>query len=260
MNSRLDRHVSDAELVQLTDGELAPDEQSRLSAHLEKCGQCSDALVQLRSDLDAAARALDTVQLPAGFRWPQLYGAEGLATTTPGTDERLHQSGRRAREIPAPERRFSALRAAAVVLIVAAAAIGVGPLYAWLAESAGFRRIEEHADDIHEDVAFPGATGRLLFPAAAAEFSIDFNSTQTAGSVTVSYWEGADASFEAFPSAGPARTVAEGSLHLDNEPATRDSYIVQLPTTVRRVRIVVQGSVRYTGPLSPSRLVVQLQD
>ncbi|MFQ6131340.1 MAG: anti-sigma factor family protein [Armatimonadota bacterium] len=92
----------------LVDGELKPEEEAELRAHLAECGACSAELASLRSVKAAAVRMADAVRVPRGF-WR-------------GVSRRLDEIDRPA---AAPQRwavrPLPVVAAAAVVLVVATA-------------------------------------------------------------------------------------------------------------------------------------------
>jgi hypothetical protein len=102
----MNTHPTESQLNELVDGTQAPDERSRVDAHVATCLPCAARVRQIESLLERA-RALPRDVAPPAAAWEEIR----KTVRSPGTRERR----------PEPRRSGWVLAAAAAVLVVATA-------------------------------------------------------------------------------------------------------------------------------------------
>jgi len=144
-------------------------------------------------------------------------------------------------------------RAAAAVALVAACALGVRPVRAWIVEAArtlwsaaaGGRRAAPRPP------AAAGTAGRVTFTPTAGSFVVRVARPQDAGTLTVETTAGASASAEV--SGGTAELVVlPDGLAIVNDSGTTGSYVVRVPAAMGRIAVAVGAArPRVLGPAGP---------
>jgi hypothetical protein len=230
-------HLGDDELLRLMDRDGDAGWLSAMHGHVQRCDRC--------------ARELDALSGDALFVRGWLEAAAFEADLPPAG---LHAAARRdtGRGSHSPARTVSFwpesawLRAAAVLLVMAAPVAALPELREWIATAVtgsaepaaeGFRTMDAPAA-AHEAPV-------IRFAPVGAAFSVAVDVPQAAGVLHVrQVAEGDEAVFEAIPAAGsplPVPVVAESSLRLRNSAGTSASYSLLVPAGISRVDVSVGG-------------------
>ena len=257
--------LADAELIRYLDGELDALGRARVERRIADDPAAARRLETLRRrgrrmrELLAAADApaLGNGRSPHGPEFPAESAGAADARPAPVIPLNARAPGRETGT--AGRRRF--LRAAVVLLALAATALLAPPVRALIAE--GLARL---AAAFGEEPAVPAATGTAptadgsagardaefgaAFDVAAAEFRIEVATGQAAGTLTVRPGAGERGSAAIDGPAGQAElVVSDGVLRIRNGEDATASYVVALPATVRRVHIQVGGQETVALPL-----------
>ncbi|HUG41691.1 MAG TPA: hypothetical protein VMM12_14475 [Longimicrobiales bacterium] len=216
-------HLSDAELIRHLDGEGDATTIARREDHLRDCAAC-------------AARA---------HRFGQQSGTVRAWLVRADT-------GHRPASIPQRRRRSVAaapwLRAAAIVLLLAAPLTALPPVRHWVAERVGL------ADDPAEGPQAAAADARGLEPGirftpAPGSFTVRVDAPAPGSTLTLGRSAGADAVLRGALEGGPAPVVSDDALRLPPSAAVGRVYDLRLPASVDAVLVVVDGrTTRVSGP------------
>jgi hypothetical protein len=251
----------DAELVRYLDDELDAIGRARLER-------------QIAAD-PASALRLETLRR-RGRRMAELLASAdahvlGNGRTAPAGAPRLLSNPPRAAQTHvdrAATRRTNLLRAAVIVLALAAAAVLAPPVRALIAD--GLARL---ADTVGRtppaaprpdaataaDAADPaGNRDGVVFQliVGTTDFRIDVDSEQRAGALVLRRGEPGSGSAEIDgPAADAELLVAAGTLRVLNNEGATASYVIVLPATVRRVHVRVDRRAVITLPLDGDRRV-----
>ena len=214
-------HPSDATLLALVQGELAPDEGTDLSAHLAQCERCVGRADELRRDDEDMAELLGLLDNPMPGLEPPI--------TTP-----------RARPF-----RHAAIAAAAALFVagVAAASVPGTPVYRWIRDRIDAPRGEVPGPAPAPAAATPAQAAGGLEMAAPSALIVQFTAEQPGGVLTVAAGSRPVVSLRAFGGAVAYR-VGAGRLVVDNShPANR--YALEIPAELGRLTITLGGRVIY---------------
>jgi hypothetical protein len=228
-----DMHLDDSSLLHLVDGDASAWETDQWTKHVLGCAECSDRLAILRRRTDRLTHLLADIELPADFRIPQL----------PASGRRPSVSRRSGRPIWS----MGSVRAAAVIVLLAAPFVLVEPLRAlvadwvtdrWSQVAALFGDRSEPAPPASETTAEAESGSTLWFTPAGAVFSIELASRQSAGELDLRGAEGTEGSIEVVGGgAGEVPVLTESSLRVQNSTRSTADYRVSLPAAVERVEI-----------------------
>lgn len=246
------RHMDDGELVRYVDGELAPAEARRWQAHVARCPRCSQeidtvqyesgrfsdwlSLADFEADLDPAASPdTDPVLTLADARSPT--ATTGPADAPPAEASAAPSAGHTGLTTDGRSVvRTAWLRAAVIVLLVAAPLAAFPGVRGWVAEQIG--RPGGAIGEATSTAAAP-ASPVIRFEPAAGSFTVRLPTPMEGGSLTLERTgsdTGAEAVLRIEGTAEPV--VAERVLRiLDAEPGTRLS--LALPPAVTDVRLLL---------------------
>jgi hypothetical protein len=213
-------HLTGADVVRLLDGEGEPQLRARWQHHLDQCPMCRDEVAGLRSDSDAIARWLRAADFEERKR----------GAATPDAPRR-HRPGSMG---------GAWLKAAAVVLLVAAPAVAIPSVRGWVAERVGLGT--EPGPALTEMRATAAsAPSAIRFVPAPGEFVLLVSTTQAVGTLTLGRAEGEEAVLELAEPAQAEAVVSAGSVRIENSPSATGGYALRLPTSVASVRIDLGG-------------------
>ncbi|NIM48594.1 MAG: hypothetical protein GTN62_02655 [Gemmatimonadales bacterium] len=203
-------HMDDGALVRFLDGECDAAEAALVREHTGACEQCRARLGQLEGRIRLVSQALRRAE-------PQ------------------------PRARPTHARTWLYAAAAAVVLLTTAA--GVQPVRAWIAQRGqalwhlvvGRNGQESPSSPVAE---LPAAS--VSFVPAAGGFEITLAGRQAAGTLTVQLGEDptARATILGDPDTEGLVVLPHG-LRIENDPASRGSYVLMLPRTLSPIRVAI---------------------
>jgi anti-sigma factor RsiW len=223
-----DGHLSDGEMVQLMDGELAGPERERADAHLTACEVCGGRLRRLRG----RSLRLGALLREADWEVPPAQAPDELSV-------------RRARRAAAPAPR-SWLRAAAVVLVLLGVVVVASPLRArvtdWLTDTwaqitgAETRPTASPAPPPGERTAGT----RVRFVPVGGVFTVELDHPQREGTATLRLSGSDSATVEQVGGGAPVELLvvpSESRVRVRNRPGDTSDYRVRVPEGAREVRI-----------------------
>lgn len=228
MSAADSQHLDDDDLLRFIDNDGDDAWRAHQDRHLASCEACAGELEALSADAALFRLRLDE----AAFD-------EAAAGDVVSIDR---APSRQRAAMP----RTAWLRAAAILLMVAAPVAAFPGLRAWIADSVGGPSTP--AADVRTmsaPAAMPDDVALIRFAPAAGLFAVVVDAAQQDGVLRVSQDAvAANAMFETQPVAGetPAEpVVAEGSLRLRNDAGATASYTLVLPAGTTRVTVTVGG-------------------
>lgn len=233
-------HLGDAEIMRLLDGD-DPAEAARSELHVLSCGHCSDQLAALRRDavtvrawLDRAAFEEEVLRVP-----PLPLPARPVSRS-----RRAHPA--------APW-----LRAAAVLLLLAAPVAAVPALRQLLADTIADLRGGDRAD-VEAVTATAEAGTTVRFVPDGGDFVVRFDEPQSAGTLRLGYSASEEAVLRVFGDAGEGPVVSAQSVHVRNATGSAASYLLEVPPAITRLRIQVAGRMTAAFDAAELRAGVEL--
>jgi hypothetical protein len=227
IGSTQDRHLDDAERVQYIDQEGSPPQRLRWEDHIRSCPLCRTEVADLRDRSKAVTAWLRLADVQQPIARP--------------TAARPHASAGRA-QIAGGVGTW--LKAAVIVLLVAAPVLAITPAGDWLADRLGLVDLESVATLNSAPQGETGLTGTLVrFGPTPGPFSVELQAGQARGAMTLGRVPaGAEAVFEVTSGApAPDAMVAAGGIRIENQAASNTSYRLLLPPEVTAVRLSVGG-------------------
>lgn len=253
--ARDEQHLTDVELMRILDGEGPGPDAGDPGAHLEVCHRCVDALEELRADSQLISHWL----VRADFETPTAPGDTRVATDAAdagsggaraATRPLRDPTGPRAR--PASLLRSPWLRAAAVLVLVAAPLAAFPGVRAWVAEQVSGSDTDGGAAMAGPEEETPMV---LRFTPDPGAFMVRFPLGAT-GTITVERSDDGQAELAA-RGGDPEAVVGASSLEIRNEDEGR--YRLRLPAAVTGVWVRVgERAVALTGAQIDRRAVVDL--
>jgi hypothetical protein len=270
-------HLNPAELAQLLDGEHAPAERARWDAHIAGCARCSRRIDGLRADAGVVREWLERAAfeeaLPHGvpaLHTPQEAGDVGSATlasepsparaaTGAGSARVARSSGAgsagvapsgaaraghgttrvRGLRLPAWRSMSPLLRAAAVIMLIAAPVAAVPSLRAWFADTFLTEPAERAASGFAAPAADPGAAVVRFQPEPA--YVVEFAAAQQSGALRIARGDRTEAVFQIQGDVGAGPVISAASLQVRNTSASTASYLLELPATVSSLTVRIGG-------------------
>ncbi len=230
------RHLDDAEIVRLIDGEAAGQEQRRWRDHLSACARCQEEVAAMRAHSRTISEWLDRADLqPDEERATPMAEAEG-------TSARRLEARRR---LPARRSHLTAgpwLKAAAIILLMAAPVMAIPGAREWVAQRIGTGTA--NVAQAETTLATPGEDDDAVlirFQPAEGAFLLSISTIQAEGMVTISR---TSADGEAVLEVGTGRdrpqTVVSGrGIQIENQVTSTASYALALPRGVSHVLLVL---------------------
>ena len=235
-------HLTDADVVRHLDREGDDAERVRREAHLERCADCAARVGLFRGRSETVAAWLsraDHDPRPASAADVLAAAASGEGASAPV----ITGPGVAGRTILRPSSAAAPwLRAAAIVLLVAAPLAALPPVRAWVAERVGL------SDE-------PGTTAVTAAPAVTADqpvirftpapgvFTVRAGEHPAGASLTLGRADGDDAVLRGAGDAGDplrAPVVSDDALRLPAADVAV-AYTLLLPASVDEVRLVLDG-------------------
>lgn len=237
------RHLGDADLMRYIDAEGEADERHRWDRHLDGCATCRDAAAALRADSETVARWL----VAADFEGAATAVAPAIEPARleplPATDD----DGARVRTAPVRVWRDAVggspwLKAAVIVLLLAAPVAAAPAVRDWLAERVGLNRTDAPALTSAVDAHDATAPAVIRFVPAPGSFAVVLDAGPAGGMLHVERSTGPEALLEVtggWP--GPTPVVAASSLRITNIAAGAVTYRLALPSQVESVLLDIDG-------------------
>ena len=237
------RHPSRGELLRRLDGELGPEAEGRVQWHLERCGACRERAERLERDARAAHLYLRDLRV--------------MAQPDPARRERARLAVRAA---AASHRRSWRTRTRGLAVAAAVAGLlvvsfSVDPVRAWVlqrlsAPLALRPHVSEEVAELPRTVV--GADGSIVaFEVADETFRLHVDHPQTGGDMLLQVSGSGRATAQVTRSSDETMMVLPSGLRIENRPASRASYRVTLPTSVRQVSLQVGAGETVVIPVPP---------
>jgi hypothetical protein len=207
-------HLSDGELLLLIDGD--DESPSAWSVHLDACSLCAQEARRIRAD---AALVRDWLQRA---RFEEAAGP--IATKRPGTTQLR-----------------SVLRAAAVVILVAAPVAAIPAVREWLQV-----RLAPGGDGAATVRTLPGppaAAAAIRFAPDGAGVTVTFAAVQSGGSLYIGRIDGREVVLEIPPDLADAPVVSGDGVRVPNSAASEASYVVWVPASITAVTVRIGPGV-----------------
>jgi hypothetical protein len=244
------RHLDDAVLLRLLDGEHSPGEDYARDAHVGACTRCAAALAQLRDDAATVRGWLEraafedalppAAALPHGHPLAQApaHGPSELAGGVRGTDR--HGRGGAPRSARSWHDTAPWLRAAAILLLIAAPVAAIPAVREFvtgaITDLRGAPQVEAPAS-----APITTAPSIIRFQPAGGEFLVRIDAAQAAGTLRIVPAPGREAVLQLHDGGVAGPVIAADAVHLRNAAAATDSYVLYLPPTVTRVTVLIAG-------------------
>ena len=236
-----DPHPNDGVLLALLDAELDDERRPELEAaseHVPGCEVCRDRSAAMEATSRQVCQALASIPIPRG------------------SEAVLRRRIARA-EIPrvvVPLWRRPTWQAAAAGVVLAAVA-AASPVRHWLLRRLDSPQAVIQSGPAPASVHSTQPTNPLVnrsaivsFAPSGAEFTVRFDSLPAAGVLTAERTTAGEVSARALNGANAdPLLVLPGALRVRNETTSRTSYVVSLPASVHRLRVIVAGDTVFDG-------------
>jgi hypothetical protein len=233
-------HATDGVLLALIDEEHDDEGRAELAdaiEHVSGCNVCQERMSAIEASSRRVREALAAIIIPVS----------GESTLHRGVT-------RTASRIVVPVWRRPAWQAAVACLVLAAAA-AASPIRHWL-----LRRFNAPTTPVSlEPASAPSAAAQsttprmdrssiVSFAPSGADFTVQFDSLSAAGVLTAERSTAPEISARALngASADPLMLLP-GILRVRSTPVSHASYVISLPTTVKRLRVIVAGTTMFDG-------------
>lgn len=222
-------HLSEPDLLRHIDREGDQAEQTRRDTHLRGCPACAERLVAIRRQSGAVSAWLARTD-PADTR-PDAVAPVRTELPRP---RRALAAGSRATTAATPW-----LRAAAIILLLAAPLAALPPVRQWITERVRATGVESAPATVAGELetADPPV---IRFSPAPGTFTIRVEGAAAAGTLALARSEGPDAVLRSAGAAAPP-VVADDVLRLTAAPPPADPrYELRVPPSVEAVRLVLE--------------------
>lgn len=252
------RHLEDADLIRLRDGECDSSEEPALRAHLATCPKCQESAERLDRLVKGFLAMAGEIQAPAEIRFP-VGGATGVP------DRRASRRGLNAFFT------LGSLRVAAIVAIVLGLALATAPARAlvrsgWRTLAGLFERQpvrqtsvlpeEQTVGEPLTDSDVQGLAKSASFVPRGEAFLISLAQRQTLGTISVTIDTVSRATVEVLGTDDSAELVVfDAGVRIHNEISSSSSYEFALPEVLRSIEVQVAG--RTIAVLSPAELPIR---
>ncbi len=246
-----DPHIADGDILRFHDDECNSVERDRIARHLAECPTCVESskfFQAVSKQLDASLDEIE-VQPIEGAKQRFLTARARVTHSAP-------QLGK--------HRRVQLLRAAAVILAVVGAGMWAPPVRAWFFElltPARPNTVEITSAPVEAEPLPTSST--ISFVPSSSAFVIEIATTPVSGSLVIAVGEGDAASTRVTGrAAGESVFVTGDGIEIRNSAASTATYGVTVPSTVRRITVILGGSeiASYTASVIAGRdsVVIQL--
>lgn len=224
-------HLSDADLVRHLDLEGEAAERARREEHVRSCDECAARvrLLGVRSETIASWLERTDPPLPAGSA-PEAWAAGRAA---PAGAERARTDALR-----------PWLRAAAIILLIAAPLAALQPVREWVVERMGLAEETAAPAMSAAEAADPSV---IRFTPAPGLFTVRI-AEPAAGAILAIGRTGGEEAVLRGASGGEAPVVSEAALRLaGGASATSRLYDLRVPAVVEEVRVIVGSRLERIG-------------
>ena len=224
-------HLSDGDVVRHLDGEGEAAERARRDEHVRSCAECAARVrrVGQQSETITTWLARTDPGLPAGSA-AQVRAAGAAGTTRFGR--------------PRPDAVRPWLRAAAIILLIAAPLAALQPVREWVAERIG------GADDATAPATRTAETADpsvIRFTPAPGTFTVRVADTAAGAILAIGRTSGEEAVLRGV-GGGDAPVVSEDALRLaGGAAATGRRFDLLVPVAVEEVRVIVGTRIERIG-------------
>jgi hypothetical protein len=182
--------------------------------------------------------------------------AERLGALLRATDAPVPAIAYPLERIARAARRRAAKRwsAAAAVLVLASAGLGVAPVRAWIVRAA--RAMWAAAAGRAPAAAAPAApraASSVSFTPSGRIFTVHVAGGQAAGTLTLESTAGTEASAAVTAGEGATLVVLPDGLRVDNQPGATASFVVRVPATARVIVSIGPAAPRVFAPSGPGQ-------
>jgi hypothetical protein len=222
------RHPSAGELVRRLDRELDPRAEARLARHLERCASCRARLEELTEHSNDAAQWLRGIT----------FADPGNLLRREAARDAVRAAALRRRSIVRVRRGWAAAAAVAALLVVS---FSVDPLRAWMMQRLAITQPGAAGASVASlPSAVVGGEGSVIsFHPASGTFELSVERAQTVGEVLLQVRAVSQATAQVTNGATETMLVLPSGLRIENSAASRASYRVTLPASVREVTVRV---------------------
>jgi hypothetical protein len=228
-------HATDGELMRLLDGEK-PSGDSPIDGHVTQCAECAARLARYRHRSAALADLLRaTAPKPVD-----------TARIRPPLDDISGARLRRQRRKPVWS--HAGLRAAATIVVVAGVAAAAPPVREWLREQVQRWVGPAPATPVDSSPAAAPIERRTVagpvvrFDVPSSELVVQLDSAQLAGTIEITSGNASRAEAQITTDLRDEwLIVLPGELRIRNTGASRASYRLTVPASVRQVRLRTSG-------------------
>jgi hypothetical protein len=235
-------HLADDEILRYIDAEGSETERQRWEAHLDACLRCQHETDTLRNESRDVSRWLAV----AAFEAPG-PAEEAAPRSAPEPARQPAPERWRVPRRPAAWRTTAApwLKAAAILLLLAAPVTAIAPLRGWVGDRIA-ALVSRPAPPAAAPAAAPVTTAAAVrFMPAPGTLAVVFDARQASGDLVVGRTAGAEAVLEVQGDPAPEPVVSARMLRIANTSGTTASYRLLLPPAVERVELAI-GDRRVT--------------
>jgi anti-sigma factor RsiW len=263
MESTGSDHMDDPQLVRYIDREGSPDDRRHWDAHLGSCPRCRSEVATLRDQSAAITAWLDRADFERGAHAPAATAAAPLAAPPVGPIVgTIAPTGGAHPPAPTPTAAGrsrlpfagagSWLKAAVIVLLVAAPLVAITPARGWVADRLGLADTEQHLTPAARAVGeMEAAAAVIRFAPAPGTFQVAIEAPQERGDLTLGRVDAGSLAVLEVVGAGPwpEAVVSAQGVRIENEAAAAASYRLLLPPEVTAVGLTLAGrQVLVAGP------------
>lgn len=226
-------HLADDELLRFIDGE-EDDMRAAWEAHVRVCARCAAEADLLRGHSVLVHDWLERAAFEQAFPAREPTAAPAAAPDVVPIDAARHRRARWTRVSPW-------MRAAALVLLATPVA-AIPSVRHWIADTYADIRgtgVQPAPATVQQELQ-PAAVGAIRFVPAAGTFTVLIDAWQHDGTITVQHVAGYEAVLQA-SAPGIEPVVSATTLRLRNDGVRNASYTLQLPPTVERVVVTIEG-------------------
>jgi hypothetical protein len=247
-------HLNDAQLLALSDRDGEQSELEGWATHVTGCAECKRKLEVLRRRSLRFSALVADLRLPEDFPLEPPIGdypasTSGVLRGSPGAG--VGRQGDPTRRGPTADRTAAArvrtpwLRIAAAILILAVPVLAIEPLrtavgdwigeqWTWLAGGD----TPEQAGALEIPAVPTGST--IYFMPEAGDFVVTFAEAEPEGFLSVTRRGGTEGALE-IEGGTATPIIVPGGLRISNAGAVGAAYHLELPASVRTLRVVVGG-------------------
>jgi hypothetical protein len=237
-------HLADDEILRYIDAEGSKTERQRWDAHLDGCPRCQHETETLRNESRDVSRwlAVAAFEAPGSGEEPAPGPApERARTPAPERARKPALERWRVPHRPAAWRTTAApwLKAAAILLLLAAPVTAIAPLRDWVGDRIA-TLVSRPAPPAAAPAAAPVTTAAAVrFIPAPGTLAVVFDARQAGGDLVVGRSPGAEAVLEVRGDPAPEPVVSARMLRIANTSGTTVSYRLLLPPAVERVELTL---------------------